>query len=88
MEAFYIKFLRKVRWFKMDEKLKEIIYSVIEDQDMEITEESEFIDDLGLSSMEFFNLITLIENSYHIKISDRQVQELETVGDIIDIIGE
>ncbi|MBQ6787642.1 MAG: acyl carrier protein [Lachnospiraceae bacterium] len=72
----------------MDEKLKEIIYSVIEDQDMEITEESEFIDDLGLSSMEFFNLITLIENSYHIKISDRQVQELETVGDIIDIIGE
>lgn len=72
----------------MDEKLKEIIYSVIDDQDMEITEESEFIDDLGLSSMEFFNLITLIENSYHIKISDRQVQELETVGDIIDIIGE
>ena len=72
----------------MDEKLKEIIYSVIEDQDMEIIEESEFIDDLGLSSMEFFNLITLIENSYHIKISDRQVQELETVGDIIDIIGE
>lgn len=72
----------------MDEKLKEIIYSVIEDQEMEITEESEFIDDLGLSSMEFFNLITLIENSFHIKISDRQVQELETVGDIIDIISE
>lgn len=70
----------------MDEKLKEIIYSVIEDQDMEITEESEFIDDLGLSSMEFFNLITLIENSYGIKISDRQIQELETVGDIMDII--
>lgn len=72
----------------MDEKLKEIIYSVIEDKDMEITEDSEFIDDLGLSSMEFFNLITLIENSYHIKISDRQVQELETVGDIIEVIQE
>ena len=72
----------------MDEKLKEIIYSVIEDQDMEITEDSEFIDDLGLSSMEFFNLITVIENSYKIKISDRQIQELETVGDIIEIIEE
>lgn len=72
----------------MDEKLKEIIYSVIEDKDMEITEDSEFIDDLGLGSMEFFNLITLIENSYHIKISDRQVQELETVGDIIEVIQE
>ncbi|MCI7790581.1 MAG: phosphopantetheine-binding protein [Lachnospiraceae bacterium] len=72
----------------MDEKLKEIIYSVVEDKDMEITEDSEFIDDLGLSSMEFFNLINLIENSYHIKISDRQIQELETVGDIIEIIEE
>lgn len=72
----------------MDEKLKEIIYSVVEGKDMEITEDSEFIDDLGLSSMEFFNLINLIENSYHIKISDRQIQELETVGDIIEIIEE
>ena len=72
----------------MDEKLKEIIYSIVEDKDMEITEDSEFIDDLGLSSMEFFNLINLIENSYHIKISDRQIQELETVGDIIEIIEE
>ena len=72
----------------MDEKLKEIIYSVVEDKAMEITEDSEFIDDLGLSSMEFFNLINLIENSYHIKISDRQIQELETVGDIIEIIEE
>lgn len=72
----------------MDEKLKEIIYSVIDDKDMEITEDSEFIDDLGLSSMEFFNLITVIENSYKIKISDRQIQELETVGDIIEIIEE
>lgn len=73
---------------KMDEKLKEIIYSVIEDKDMEITEDSEFIDDLGLSSMEFFNLITLIENSFHIKISDRQIQELETIGDIMEVISE
>lgn len=72
----------------MDEKLKEIIYSVMDDKDMELTEDSEFIDDLGLSSMEFFHLITLIENSYKIKISDRQVQELETIGDILEIIEE
>lgn len=72
----------------MDEKLKEIIYSVIDDKDMELTEDSEFIDDLGLSSMEFFHMITLIENSYKIKISDRQVQELETIGDILEIIEE
>ena len=36
--------------------------------------------------MEFFNLITLIENSFHIKISDREIQELETVGDVLELV--
>lgn len=70
----------------MNTELMDIILSVIEDKNIEITEESEFIDDLGLSSMEFFHLITLVENHFHIKISDRQVQELETVGDIQELL--
>lgn len=70
----------------MDDKLKEIIYSVIDDDSVELTEDMEFVDDLGLSSMEFFNLINLIENSYGIKISDREIQELETIADIIELI--
>lgn len=71
----------------MEEKLLRIIQSVVADEDIEITEESEFIDDLGLSSMDFFNLISLVENEYDIKISDRDMQELETVEDLIDLIG-
>lgn len=69
----------------MREKLFELIESVLDDE-MELTEEAEIIDDLGLSSMEFFNLITLIENSFHIKISDREIQELETVGDVLELV--
>lgn len=69
----------------MREKLFELIESVL-DEEVELTEDAEIIDDLGLSSMEFFNLITLIENSFHIKISDREIQELETVGDVLELV--
>lgn len=69
----------------MREKLFELIESVL-DEEVELNEDAEIIDDLGLSSMEFFNLITLIENSFHIKISDREIQELETVGDVLELV--
>lgn len=69
----------------MRDKLFELIESVVEEE-IELTEDAEIIDDLGLSSMEFFNLITLIENSFHIKISDREIQELETVGDVLELV--
>lgn len=41
----------------MTEELLEVIREAMTEDDVEITEESEFVDDLGLSSMEFFNLI-------------------------------
>lgn len=71
----------------MNEALIEIIRSVTENEEIEITEDTELVDDLELSSLEFFSLVTQIENRFRIKISDREVQELETVGDIVELIG-
>ena len=55
---------------------------------MELTEDSEFVDDLGLSSMEFFNLISQVEGQFHVKFTDREIQNLETIGDMLEIIEE
>lgn len=70
----------------MNEALIEIIRSVTENEEIEITEETELVDDLELSSLEFFSLVTQIENRFRIKISDREVQELETVGDLVALL--
>lgn len=70
----------------MNEALIEIIRSVTENEEIEITEETELVDDLELSSLEFFSLVTQIENRFQIKISDREVQELETVGDLVALL--
>lgn len=72
----------------MTEELLEVIREAMTEDDVEITEESEFVDDLGLSSMEFFNLISLIEERFHVKFSDREIQNLETVGDVVELLEE
>ncbi len=72
----------------MTEELLEVIREAMTEDDVEITEESEFVDDLGLSSMEFFNLISLIEERFHVKFSDREIQNLETVGDVAELLEE
>ena len=72
----------------MTEELLEVIREAMTEDDVEITEESEFVDDLGLSSMEFFNLISLIEERFHIKFPDREIQNLENVGDVAELLEE
>ena len=72
----------------MNEELMNLIREAVSDEEIEITEESEFVDDLGLSSMEFFHLISLIEGSFHVKFTDREIQELETVQDVIELLEE
>lgn len=70
----------------MNKELVDIIQSVVGNKELVITEETEIIDDLELSSLEFFDLITRVENHFNIKVSDRELQELETVGDIVRLL--
>ena len=70
----------------MKEELMELIRNMVADDEMELTEDSEFVDDLGLSSMEFFNLISQVEGQVHVKFTDREIQNLETIGDMLEII--
>ena len=65
----------------MKEELMELIRNMVADDEMELTEDSEFVDDLGLSSMEFFNLISQVEGQFHVKFTDREIQNLMEVSD-------
>ena len=71
------------------ETIWEIIYDCCEDFDPEeITEESRFMEDLEMSSLEFFSMMNEIEQEFGIKISERELQEFITVGDAIRVISE
>ena len=67
----------------------EIIQDCCEEVDPSlITEESRFLDDLELSSLDFFSLISEIESAFNIHITELEIQRLVTVGDLLRILQE
>lgn len=53
-----------------------------------ITEETSFSSDLGMSSLDFFAFIGDLEKEFNVEISDKDTLNLFTVGDVIRCIEE
>lgn len=67
----------------------EIIQDCCEEVDPSlITEESRFLDDLELSSLDFFSLISETESEFNIHITELEIQRLVTVGDLLHVLQE
>ena len=67
----------------MLERLKEIILERLNLGEMEITEDTNFKDDLGADSLDLFELVMAFEEEYGIEIPTEELEGIETVGDII-----
>ena len=67
----------------MLEKLIEIIRDVCEVED-EITPESRFVEDFGLSSLDMFRLISEVEESFDVSINTRKLQKIRVVSDLMN----
>lgn len=52
----------------------------------DVMEDSEIMEDLDLSSMDVLFLISSIEEEFKIKIPEKAIRKIETVGDVADII--
>ena len=53
----------------------------------DITEETNLIDDLNVSSLESLSIISDIEDEFDIELSNKEVRKLLTVQDIVDIVN-
>ena len=67
----------------MLERVKEIILERLKLGEMEITEDTNFKDDLGADSLDLFELVMAFEEEYGIEIPTEELEGIETVGDII-----
>lgn len=65
------------------EKIKKIILSVKNVDENKITEESDFIKDLLLDSIEVFQIIMGIEEEYGITIDNTDLTNIHTIKDAI-----
>lgn len=66
----------------LKEKLVEYVDTPIED----ITEETRFIEDLGMNSFQFMSLLGYLEEEYDIVVDETEVRTLRTVGEAVEYI--
>lgn len=67
-------------------KVIELFSTMTEVAAEEITEESELIDDLEISSMDVLFLISSLEEEFHISVPEKEIRKMVTVGDVARII--
>ena len=72
----------------MLEKMKEIIAEQLNADADSITEASSFKDDLGADSLDLFELVMPLEDEYSVEIPAEDLQNLLTVGEVINYLKE
>lgn len=70
----------------MLEKMKEIIADQLSVDAETITEASSFKEDLGADSLDLFELVMALEDEYSVEIPSEDLQELLTVGQVMDYL--
>lgn len=68
------------------EKIKEIIVDVLNASEEDITMDTTFVDDLGADSLDVFQIIMGIEETFDIEIDNEEVEKIVTVGDAVEQI--
>lgn len=70
----------------MLEKIKALLAEELDVNADEITAETSFKEDLGADSLDLFELVTNLEEEYNIEIPAEQLEEMTTVGKVIDYL--
>ena len=72
----------------MLEKLAAVIREQLNLEDVEITEKSNFKDDLGADSLDLFELVMSLEEEYRVEIPSEDLEKIATVGDVVNYLKE
>lgn len=72
----------------MFDKIKSIMMEQLNIDENDITEDTSFKDDLGLDSLDLFELAMAMEEEFGIEIPQEELENIVTVGDAVEFIKE
>jgi acyl carrier protein len=67
-------------------KVREHLAAELEVDPARITEGTRFRDDLDADSLDLYELVMELEDTYGISISEEQASRIETVGEAVDFV--
>lgn len=68
------------------EMLKTIIEKTLGRNMDAITEKTTFVDDLGVDSLDFFQILIDLEETFDVRIAPEEAEEIVTVGDAVETL--
>lgn len=68
------------------EKVREHLATELELDPDSIAETTSFKDDLDADSLDLYELVMELEDSYGIKVSEQEASRIKTVGDAVDFV--
>lgn len=72
----------------MLEKLKAVIEENLSVEGVEITEETDFKEDLGADSLDLFELVMALEEEFGTEIPSEDLEKLATIGDVMKYLTD
>jgi acyl carrier protein len=70
------------------DKLKELVADQLGVEEDEVTMEATMQDDLGADSLDLVDLVMSVEEEFGVKVADEDLENIKTVGDIVNYIEE
>jgi acyl carrier protein len=67
-------------------KVREHLSAELEVSAAEISDGTRFRDDLDADSLDLYELVMELEDTYGIKVSEEEASRIETVGDAVDFV--
>lgn len=68
------------------ERVKTIVSEQLGVEESEINLESNFLEDFGADSLELIDLIMALESEFEIEVPEDDIEEIETVSDVISYL--
>lgn len=71
----------------MQEKVIELICEKLNKKESDVTLSSKLVEDLGADSLDVVELIMAFEDEFNVSLPDEEVQNMKTIGDIVNYIN-
>lgn len=68
------------------EKIRAILCEQLDVEESTVTMESNIAEDLGADSLDVVDLIMSIEDEFDLEVPDEQIENIKTVGDVVNYI--